>query len=117
MTANQFRGLALKIPGAVESAHMDHPDFRIQGKIFATLGYPDKTSGMVKLSPEQQQDYVTKAPEVFKPCSGVWGKRGATNVDLVLADESLVRAAMEIAAQSVIATIKETKRPSLHKAR
>jgi len=54
MTANKFRSLALEISGALESSHMDHPDFRIGGKIFASLGYPDDEHGMVKLTPEQR---------------------------------------------------------------
>jgi len=53
MTANDFRKLALSLPEAVESAHMHHPDFRVRGKIFATLGYPDKDSGVVKLTPKE----------------------------------------------------------------
>src|SRR5207302_3548375 len=85
MTPAQFRKLALGIPDAVESAHMGHPDFRVNGKIFATLGYPDETSGMVKLSPEEQALFIEKAPGVFHPCNGAWGRQGATNVALAAA--------------------------------
>jgi YjbR len=53
MTANDFRKMALALPETEEHSHMNHPDFRVAGKIFATLGYPDKTRGMVKLSPEE----------------------------------------------------------------
>jgi hypothetical protein len=53
MTATQFRRVALGFPGVIESAHMNHPDFRVEGKIFASLGYPDETAGMVKITPEQ----------------------------------------------------------------
>ena len=88
MTPNQFRSLALRFPGAVESSHMNHPDFRIEGKVFATLGYPDKSWAMVKLTPEQQQSCVRESPLVFRPCNGVWGQRGATNIHLVSADRA-----------------------------
>src|SRR5882757_3957244 len=56
MTPNEFRELALSFPDAIESAHMHHPDFRVGGKIFATLGYPDKDPAMVKLSPDEQKE-------------------------------------------------------------
>lgn len=73
MTAGVFGQLALGFAGASESEHMHHPDFRIDDRIFATLGYPDENWGMVKLTPEQQRLFVEKAPHVFKPCDGVWG--------------------------------------------
>jgi hypothetical protein len=100
MTASQFRKLALSIPGATESAHMAHPDFRLNGKIFATLGYPDENYGMVRLSPEQQTKFVKKAPDIFSPCAGAWGKRGATSVNLASAKIPLVRAALDAAVMS-----------------
>lgn len=68
--------MALKIPAAVERSHMIHPDFRIAGKIFASLGVPNKNWGMVKLTPEQQRRFIEKAPKVFEPCSGAWGTTG-----------------------------------------
>ena len=58
MTPNEFRELALSFPEAIESAHMRHPDFRVGGKIFATLGYPNENSAMVKLSPNEQKEFV-----------------------------------------------------------
>ena len=82
MTANDFRRLALALPETAEKAHMSHPDFRVGGKIFATLGYPEKGWGMVKLTPEQQHYYSKHHPEVFVPVKGVWGRRGATSVHL-----------------------------------
>ena len=85
MTTDEFRKMALKIPTAVERSHMNHPDFRVAGKIFASLGAPDESWGMVKLTPEQQRAFIEKAPEVFKPCSGAWGRQGATNVYLAAA--------------------------------
>ena len=58
MTAKDFRKIALSLPETEERSHMNHPDFRVAGKIFATLGYPDKTRAMVKLSPEDQQQFL-----------------------------------------------------------
>jgi hypothetical protein len=91
MTADKFRTLALAIPGAVEGAHMGHADFRVQGKIFATLGYPDENFGMVKLSPAQQQLFIKKAPTAFAPCAGAWGKKGSTSVCLARAKAAELR--------------------------
>ena len=82
MTAADFRRIALSLPEATESAHMDHPDFRVGGRIFATLGYPDKQWGMVKLPPDLQAKFYEAQPEVFVPANGAWGKGGATKVRL-----------------------------------
>jgi hypothetical protein len=82
VTANDFRRLALALPETAEHAHMDHPDFRVQGKIFATLGYPAKGWGMVKLTPEQQHYFSKDYPGAFSPVKGAWGRRGATSVHL-----------------------------------
>jgi hypothetical protein len=82
MTADQFRRLALTLPGASAGCHMGHADFRVGGKIFATLGYPDETWGMVKLTSQQQSKFISAAPKVFVPAKGAWGKRGCTNVCL-----------------------------------
>ena len=79
MTASDFRRIALSFPEATESAHMDHPDFRVGGKIFATLDYPGKGWGMVKLPPKQQVFFIEAEPKVFAPAKGAWGLRGATN--------------------------------------
>ncbi len=103
MTANEFRSLALALPGAVESAHMDHPEFRVRGRIFATLGAPDEDFGMVKLTPEEQRSFVDKEPEVFKPCSGTWGRQGCTYVHLPSAAGALARRALDAAFQNVAA--------------
>jgi hypothetical protein len=110
MTPNDFRILALGFPGAVESAHMHHPDFRIEGKIFATLGYPDGDWGMVKLTPEQQRAFVKRAPEVFHSCRGVWGERGATNVHLASARKTLVQTALRAAFRGAKAAAKKKTR-------
>ena len=108
MTADKFRSLALEIPGAIESSHVDHPDFRIGGKVFASLGYPDDDHGMVKLTPEQQRTFLAKAPGVFTPCAGAWGKRGSTSVDLAVAKIDVLRAALEVASKNVTAKKKKS---------
>jgi len=97
MTAAEFRTMARAMPGVVESAHMNHPDFRVNGRIFATLGSPDDGWGMVKLTPAQQRDVVGKAPGVFRPCKGAWGERGSTNVCLAAATRAILKPVLEIA--------------------
>jgi hypothetical protein len=94
MTANQFRRLALSLPEVEERSHMQHPDFRVGGKIFATLGYPDKAWGMVKLTPEQQRIFVREHPAAFKPSIGAWGLQGSTLVRLNSAEAEVVREAL-----------------------
>lgn len=101
MTIDEFRKIALEIPKAVELSHMNHPDFRVNGKIFASLGVPDENWGMVKLTPEQQRAFIEKSPEVFKPCTGAWGRQGATNVYLPAAKTSSVRTALKTAQGNV----------------
>ena len=90
---------------------MNHPDFRIGGKIFATLGYPDEGWGMVKLTPEQQRSFVKQAPNVFNHCSGLWGRRGATNVYLASAKKALLHAALDAAWRNVSIKSKKKKVP------
>ena len=96
MTADEFRSLALSFPETSEKAHMNHPDFRVRGKIFATLG-PDEDWGMVKLTAEQQALFVRAEPVAYRPASGAWGRRGCTIVRLCDADESSVRQALTAA--------------------
>src|SRR6266853_2089980 len=80
MTAAEFRRIALSLPQASEAAHMGHPDFRVAGRIFATLGHPRTGWGMVKLTPEQQELFVRAQSAAFAPVKGGWGRGGATNV-------------------------------------
>src|ERR1700689_1312679 len=101
MTSEDFRRLALEMPGASESSHMRHPDFRVRGKIFATLGYPDKAWGMVKLTPEQQRAFVQSDGAAFVPVTGGWGERGCTNVRLSNAGEALLQEALAAACGNV----------------
>ena len=97
MTATEFRRIALGLPEAEERSHMHHPDFRVRGKIFATLGYPDAAWGMVKLRPDQQADLAAAEPDAFVPVKGAWGQRGATSVRLAKASRKTVRIALEAA--------------------
>ena len=97
MTAADFRKLALALLEAEERAHMDHPDFRVGGKIFATLGYPDQSCGMVKLSPEEQHYFSKAEPDVFVPAKGAWGRRGATSVHLKAARKETLSQAIQAA--------------------
>ena len=95
MTAADFRKLALSFPDTLESAHMNHPDFRAKGKIFATFPKPDESVGMIKLTPEQQAMFVKDEPGMFEPVPGGWGRGGATLVKLRSAKIPIVRRAME----------------------
>jgi hypothetical protein len=76
---------------------MNHPDFRVAGKIFATLGYPDRTRGMVKLSPEDQHNFCKEHPQAFTPVQGAWGRLGATSVLLKAAHNDAIQKAIEAA--------------------
>ncbi len=101
MTAEAFRRLALKLPEAAEVGHMGHPDFRVGGKIFATLGYPDDGCAMVKLTPDQQESFVSGEPAAFAPVKGGWGRRGATQVRLRAARAGSVKVALALAWRNV----------------
>jgi hypothetical protein len=101
MTPNEFRELALSFPEAIESAHMHHPDFRVGGRIFATLGYPDENSAMVKLSPDDQKEFVHTRPGIFTSAKGAWGRQGATNINLPAATISIVREALTAAWRNI----------------
>lgn len=78
---------------------MGHADFRVQKKIFATLGYPDEAQAMVKLPPEKQAEFIELEPAAFSPASGAWGRQGSTMVRLKNAREKTVKAALELAWQ------------------
>lgn len=97
MTPNDFRKLALSFPETEESAHMNHPDFRVARKIFATLGYPNMERGMVKVTPVEQEMLVNAEPAVFSPESGAWGRKGCTRVNLKAAKLVTMRRALAAA--------------------
>ena|SRR5436190_5631186 len=97
MTAEEFRRMALNLPDVVEASHMGHPDFRVGGKIFATLGYPNDRFGVVVLSPQDQDLIVKDHPKAFAPATGHWGKSGSTTVLLSKASKRAVAIALEAA--------------------
>ena len=97
MTPSEFRKLALSQPGTEEGQHMNPPDFRVAGKIFATLGYPDKTRGMDKPSPEDHEESPMDYPQNFIPVKGAWGRRGATSIHLKLATKDVLAQAIQAA--------------------
>ena len=97
VTAQEFRRMALSLPETQVKAHMGHPDFRVAGKIFATLAYPDKAWGMVKLTPVEQQMFVEAEPKSFDPCRGKWGLRGCTNVKLSAVKKATLQRAIAAA--------------------
>jgi hypothetical protein len=97
VNANKFRKLALALPEVVEQSHQDHPDFRVGGKIFATLGYPDGDHGMVKLTLDQRDVFTGACAAGFVPVPGGWGARGATCVRLAHAPDDLVQEALRTA--------------------
>jgi hypothetical protein len=113
VTTRGFRQIALSFPETEARSHMGHPDFRVAGKIFATLGYPDKDSGMVKVTPMEQRMFVDEEPKAFHPCSGAWGRRGATNVKLSAVKKAVLRralaAAWELAAPARLTPRKATR--------
>jgi hypothetical protein len=94
MTATEFRRLALGLPATTESAHMGHPDFRVAGKIFATLAYPSPEWGVVMLAPDEQEFFIKAKPRAFTPAPGAWGRAGSTQVRLRVAPKGMVREAM-----------------------
>jgi hypothetical protein len=101
MTADDFRQLALALAGAVERSHMGHPDFRANGRIFATL-QADETSGGVRLPPDEQRELVRLYAQTFSPASGAWGRQGWTIVRLDAADTATVRGALMLAWHGVV---------------
>jgi hypothetical protein len=102
MTPEQFRRLAVSASGAEEHEHQHHPDFRIGGKIFATMGYPDETRAMLKLTPEQQAEFIHDHPNVFSPSAGKWGEKGCTSVALRKATKAIMQPAVEAARQNAM---------------
>ena len=95
MTREDFRRLALALPGVEEKSHLGNADFRIKNKIFATL--LDAETGVVKLAPEQQEMMVIAEPDLFKPIRGGWGQQGWTRVDLAKTDEITLKSALRTA--------------------
>jgi hypothetical protein len=96
VSAADFRRIALQLPQAVEAAHMGHPDFRVEGKIFASLWRTDDR-GTVKLTPDQQEMLLSAEPEVFTPAAGAWGRKGWTTVWVDRADAATLESVLGMA--------------------
>lgn len=96
MTGDAFRALALSLEGVEERAHMGHPDFRVNGRIFASL-QADERRATVMITPDEQAALLPHAPDVFVPAAGAWGRQGCTTIDLARADRALVRGALVLA--------------------
>jgi hypothetical protein len=97
MKVADFRRIALSFEGAEESSHMGSPDFRVGGRIFATLASQKMGYGNLMLTPEQQSDFVREQPEVFLPVAGGWGRMGATHIRLAATDEDILTGALRVA--------------------
>jgi len=113
MRANDFRRIALGLEGAAEGEHMGHPDFRVDNRIFATLHH-DREFGMVKLTPDQQEQFMRAHPDAFAPESGAWGRAGSTRVRLASVHEETLGEAVTLAWQNVVnrsASTPARKRP------
>ena len=101
MTPDDFREIVLALDGAVEGAHMGHPDFRANGRIFASLHSQDRF-GMLKLAPDEQAVLLREHPDTFEPSAGAWGRQGCTNVRLATADRRAVKAAARLAWDGIL---------------
>ena len=103
MTIDDFRRIALSLEGAEESSHMGSPDFRVGGRIFATLASQRQGYGNLMLTPEQQAAFVEEAPDLFLPVPGGWGRNGATHIRLADANEDVLAGALRAAWQIRVA--------------
>ena len=97
MTAADFRRIALSLEGAEEGSHMGSPDFRVGGRIFATLGSQAQGYGNLMINLEMQAEFIAGAPEVFLPIAGGWGKMGMTHIRLPATNEDMLTGALRAA--------------------
>jgi hypothetical protein len=97
MDAEDFRRMALSLPSAEEGSHMGAADFRVGGRIFATLASQDQGYGNLMLTPEQQAAFVDEAPDIFVPIAGGWGRMGMTHIRLAAATEEVLAGALRTA--------------------
>jgi hypothetical protein len=97
MNASDFRRIALSLEGAEESSHMGAPDFRVGGRIFATLASEKEGYGNLRLTTEQQAEFVAEQPEVFVPIAGGWGRMGMTHIRLAATNEDGLEGALRAA--------------------
>ena len=109
MTANDFRRIALSLEGAEAGSHMGAVDFRVGGRIFATLAAVKQGYGNIMITPEQQAAFVAEAPEVFIPVAGGWGRNGATHIVLKSASTDVARGALQTAWKLRVEKNQQTK--------
>jgi len=110
MTIKDFRRIALSMEGAEEGSHMGNPDFRVDGRIFATLASAKQGYGNLKLTPEMQADFVSELPKVFIPIHGGWGRMGMTHIVLSEATEDVLHGALKAAWQLRVDQNKKVKK-------
>lgn len=109
MTADGFRAIVLAFAGVEERSHMAHPDFRVGGRVFASLDQAERW-GTVKLSPAEQQEFMALHPDVFVPAAGSWGQQGWTKIDLKCATVASVRPAALLAWEGMRQRVAEKPR-------
>ncbi len=97
MTAEDFRRIALSLEGAEEGSHMGATDFRVKGRIFATLASVQEGYGNLMITPEQQADFIAERPDLFVPIKGGWGRMGMTHIRLAPATEDILEGALRVA--------------------
>jgi len=97
VTAKDFQRIALSLPEAAEGQHFGHADFRVDGKIFATLGLAKEGFGVLLLTPEQQAGMIEDEPKIFSPVPGGWGRKGSTRVLLAKIPRDILEAALRTA--------------------
>jgi len=107
-SVKDFRRIALELEGAIESAHMGHPDFRAYGRIFATIQHDPQWGGLM-LTPDEQQRFMADCPGGFKPASGAWGLAGATLVHFGSVGEDMLGEALTCCWQNAAAKAKSRK--------
>ncbi len=117
MNADDFRRIALSLEGAEEGSHMGAPDFRVGGRIFATLASQRQGYGNLMLTPEQQAAFVEELPDLFLPVAGGWGRNGATHIRLAAASEDVLAGALRAAWQIRVAKNAATGRNARRKPR
>ena len=110
MNAQDFRRLALSMEGAEEGSHMGSPDFRVGGRIFATLASQNQGYGNLMLDPEQQASFLAELPDVFLPIAGGWGRMGMTHIRLAAASEDVLEGALRTAWKLRVEKNKATRR-------
>ncbi len=108
MTANDFRRIALSFEGAEEGSHIGAVDFRVGGRIFATLAQVKDGYGNLMLTPEQQAHFIAEAPDLFLPVSGGWGRMGITHLVLAKVSEDVLHGALEAAYRNRVAKNSKT---------